>query len=186
MEKVNVTRTWGITAVVLATIVGAAALFLWVSSPAKAQTGPGCCPPVTIQWQPQSVLEAMFVARIVEDNLAIKNGLQALAKNPDMTVADMMKYVENTYLKTPRLWTRAGWVEGWEEILPVLKGIVAHSESISINTASAVIEYQPFDPEKKEVDIDARATVRMTFSASPANCIMGGDLYHSRVCDIWP
>jgi hypothetical protein len=184
MEKVNVARTWGIAGVILALVVGIAALFLWISSPVKAQTSPGSCPPITVQWRSGSVLETMFAARVAEDNIAIKNGLQALAKNPEMTVDQMLKYVGNTYFKHLRLWTKSGWVETWEKVLPLLKEIVAGSRSISINTVSVLIEYQPYT--NADPDIDAIAQIRMSFSASPGDNFGEGTLKHSRVCPIDP
>ena len=187
MEKGNIARTWGFAAALVLAIVAVAVVFLVVASPAKVQASPECCPSVTVQWRPQSILETKFAARVAQDNEAIKNGLQALAKNPGMSREDMLKYVGNTYFKNPRFWTKSGWVEGWDAILPLLGEVVHGSPAISINTVSVVIDYQPFAGAKTpEEDIDAIATIRMTFSASPGDNIMEGTLLHRRVCPIEP
>jgi hypothetical protein len=186
MENTKVTRSWGVAVAIVATVVCIAAAALSVTSSARAQQVPTCCPAVIVQWQPQSVLETMFSARIGADNQAILNGLQAFAKNPGLTPEDIMHYVGNTYLNTPRLWTKAGWVEGWGKILPLLKDIISPTSHISINTVSVIIEYQPYmgmkDPAQ---DIDARAKITMTFSASPGNNILSGGLCHSLICEIF-
>jgi hypothetical protein len=188
MDNAKVTRTWGVAVAIIAAVVCIAAAALSVTGLARAQQSPAsCCPAVAVQWQPGSVLETMFSARVAEDNKAVLNGLQAFAKNPDLSPADMRGYVGNTYLSTPRLWTKAGWVEGWDNVLPLLKKIITPASHISINTISVVIEYQPYMGAKDPADdIDARATIRMTFSASPGDNIMGGGLCHSRICEIVP
>jgi hypothetical protein len=185
MEKAKVSRTWGIAAVILALVLGVTGLFIWTTSPARAQAGAASCPAIMIQWRAGSVLESMFAARVVEDNLAIKEFLQTLARGTELTVAARDKLIGRTYLKNPRLQTRAGRFESWEEVLPVLRKIVAGSGSISINTVSILIDYQTFiggaDP-----DIDAIAHIRMSFSASPGDNYFEGTLKHSRVCQIDP
>jgi hypothetical protein len=187
MDNARVTRTWGVAVAIVAATVCIAAAALSVTSSARAQQSPACCPAVIIQWQQGSVLETMFSARVAEDNKNIQNGFQAFAKNPNLTPAEMMTYVGNTYLNTPHLWTKAGWVDGWEDVLPLLKPILSHSDHISINTVSVLIEYQPYAGAKNPMeDIDARATVRMTFSASPGDNILKGELKHSRICEITP
>ena len=173
MEKSNLTRTWGIAAIIIAAVVILAGLGLWITIPAKAQQNPPCCPAVTIQWQPQSILESVVSARIIEDNKAILNGLQALAKNAQLSPEEMTTYVGNTYLRHPRLLTKEGWVEGWENVLPKLKTIIAQGSHPAIQSVSALIIYQAYaNAPTPDKDIDARIQVRMTFSASP------GDQYH--------
>jgi hypothetical protein len=170
---------------IIAAIVCIAAAALSITALARAQQTPPCCPAVVVQWQPQSILETKFTARILEDNKAILNGLQAFAKNPQLTPGDMMAYVGNTYLKTPRLWTKEGWIDGWEKVLPLLKKIILQGSHPAIGSVSAVIEYVPYAGAREPAsDIDARATVRMTFSASPGDNILGGALCHSRICEI--
>jgi len=187
MNNEKVTRTWGVAAAIIAAIVCIAAAALWLTTAAKAQQGQECFAPVSIQWQSQSILETKFTVKILEDNRAILNGLQAFVKNPDMTVDDMMKYVGNTYLKMPRFWTKEGWVEEWVNVLPKLKEVFTHDSHPIITSVTALIEYQAYAGAKSvEQDIDARATVRITFSASPDGKILEGTLKHSRVCVIEP
>ena len=187
MDKAKVPRTWGPAAVIIAAIVCIATAALWVTTLARAQQGLPCGPAVVIQWQPQSILEAKFRDRILEDNKAILNGLQAFAKNPDLTPDDMAAYFGNTYLKAPRLWTKEGWVDGWKNVLPLLKKIIAPGSHPVINTVSALIEYVPYAGAAKPADdTDALATVQMTFSASPGDNILSGVLRHSRPCPIDP
>lgn len=187
MESSKATRSWGTAALILAAVVCIAAAALSVTNAARAQTGPACCPSVIIQWQPQSVLETMFRARILEDNKSIMNGLQALAIDPGLPLPKMMEYVGHTYLKAPHLWMNGKWIDEWPAVLDALKGIIHKGSRISINSVSAVIEYQTYDQALKlgaAADIDARATVTMTFSASPGDNILKGELKHSRVCEI--
>jgi hypothetical protein len=184
--KVNnekVTKSWSVAVAIIAAIICIAGAALSITSVAKAQQTQPCNPAVSVQWQPQSVLETMISARIIEDNKAIKNGLQALAKNPDMTPEEMNKHIGNSYFAKPRLWVNGVWVEGLENVLPYLSKIVAGSTSISINTVSALVEYLPYAGAKTpEEDDDARIRVRMTFSASPGDNITEGELCHRRVC----
>ena len=196
MEKARVGWSWGAVAAIIVVILGVVAVFLWISPSAKGEMGqvpsppasgpksPECIPPAVVQWQSGTVLESMIAAKVLEDNRAIKNALQALAKNPGMTSGDMLKYVGHTYFKNPRLWTPSGWVEGWDSVLPLLKKIVAGSESISIDTASVYLEYQPFLGAKTPADdIDAVAKIIFTFSAREGDPPGGGELKHSRICE---
>src|SRR5512141_29909 len=184
MKNAKVPKGRGAAVAIIVAVVGVAAAALALTAPAAGQQSQPCSPAVVIQWQPQSILETLLLARITEDNKAILNGLQALAKNSGLSETDMMSYVGNTYLRTPSLYTRAGWVEGWAEVLPLLKSIITHDTKPVINSVSAVIEYLPLAegvrlPEK---DIDARVTIKMTFSASPGDNILMGALSHSRPC----
>ncbi len=187
MESSKATRSWGTAALILAAVVCIAAAALSVTNAARAQTGPSCCPSVIIQWQPQSVLETMFRARILEDNKAIMNGLQALAIIPDLTVAENDGSDRPYVSQAPHLWMNGKWIDEWPAVLDALKGIIHKDSRISINSVSAVIEYQTYDQVLKPgaaADIDARVTVTMTFSASPGDNILKGELKHSRVCEI--
>ncbi|HDT14107.1 MAG TPA: hypothetical protein ENO03_07095 [Candidatus Aminicenantes bacterium] len=196
MEKAKVGWSWGAAAAVLVVILGVLAFFLWYSPPAKGEMGQTPSPPpkgptsteglppAIVQWQSGTVLESMLAAKILADNRDIKNGLQALAKNPGMTREEMLKYVGHTYYKNPRLWTDSGWVEGWEEVLPRLKMIVAGSDTISIDTVSAHIEYQPYLGARTPAeDIDAVAKIIFTFTANAEDPPSGGGLKHSRICE---
>jgi hypothetical protein len=187
MKNEKITRSWGVATAIIAAVVCIAAAALWLATAAKAQKGQECFPAVSIQWQSQSILETKFSARIIEDNRAIKAALQALAKNTGMTVDEMTTRLGKTYLRSPRLWIDGAWKEGWEGVLPYLKKIVAGSTSISIDSISALVEYQTYAGAKSvEEDVDARATVRMTFSASPGGNFIEGTLKHMRVCEIQP
>ncbi len=156
-----------------------------VTRRAKAQQTQACCPAVITHWQPGSVLETKFTARVLEDNKAILNGFRALAKNPGLTEEDMRAYMGATYLRTPRLLTKAGWVEGWAKVLPLLKEIIVRGSRPAIDTVSVVIEYQPFAEAKTPADdIDAVARIQFSFSASPGGTTGAGELKHSRVCEI--
>ena len=185
MENVKVTRTWGVAAAIVAAIVCVAAAALAITTLAKAQTAPPCCPAVVNHWLPQPILESKFTERVLRDNKDILNGLQAFVKDPDMTADGMMKYVAATYLRTPRFWTKMGWVEGWDNVLPALKAVISRDSHPIITSITVLIEYQPFtgaaEPAK---DIDAVAKIRMTFSASPGGQTFEGTLKHSRVCEI--
>lgn len=186
MENTKVTKSWGAAVAILAAIVCITAAALTLTTTAKAQQAPPCCPAVVTHWLPQPVLEAKFRERVLRDNQGILNGLQAFAKYPDMTSADMSKYVGKTYLADPRLWVeKKGWVEGWDKILPELKNIIHPDSSLAITSVTVLIEYLPYTgAEKPETDIDAIAKVRMTFSASPDGYAVEGTLKHSRVCEI--
>ena len=187
MMNEKVTRTWGGAAAIIAAVVCIAAAALWVATAAKAQAGQDSCPPITIQWQPQSVLESKFMAKVLEDNKNVLNGLQAFAKNPNLTVDDMKKYVDGTYLRTPRFWAKEGWVEGWANVLAKLKEIFTRDSHPVITSVAVLIEYQAYTGARAvEQDIDALAKVRITFAASPDGNILEGTLRHSRVCVIEP
>lgn len=187
MDNAKVTRTWGVAAAIIAAVVGVAAAALSISTLAKAQVSQQALPSVVVQWQPQSILETKFMARINEDNKIILGGLQALAKDPEMTPEAVADRFKDTYLRTPRLWTKTGWVDGWEKVLPQIRGLIARGSRPVITSVSAVIEYLPSTgaPTAAE-DIDARATIRVTFSASPGENILSGVLCHSRICEIVP
>jgi hypothetical protein len=186
MENMRITRGWGLAIALVIAVTGIAIAALLLIVPARAQQSQACCPAVVAQWLPQPVLEAKFREKVLKDNDAIKNGLQAFAKNPGMTPDDMLKYVKGTYLENPRFWlARHGWLVGWEKILPKL-GEVIHSDSLPVITSVAIlIEYQPYlGAARPDEDIDAIAQIRMTFSASPDGTRADGTLKHSRICEI--
>jgi len=156
-----------------------------VARRARAQQAQACCPAVITHWQPGSILETKFTARIIEDNRVIINGFQALAENPGLTAKEMMRIMGGTYFRTPRLLTKSGWVEGWEKVLPLFKEIIVRDSRPAIDTVSVVIEYQPFAGAKTPADdIDAVAKIQFSFSASPGGTTAAGELKHSRVCEI--
>jgi hypothetical protein len=186
MENIKVARHWGVAAVLVAGVVVIAGALLLFLVPARAQQPQACCPTVVAQWLPQPVLEAKFREKVLLDNVAIKNGLQAFAKNPGLTLGDMLKYVKGTYLEHPRLWSvRLGWLEGWDKILPEL-GKIIHPESVpTITSVTILIEYQPYiGAGTPAEDIDATAQIRITFSASPDGTRMDGTMKHSRICEV--
>jgi hypothetical protein len=174
------------TGIILAVLIIAVAA-LWLSTTAKAQLVKEGLPAVSIQWQPQSILETRFAAKITEDNRTIRKALLALAGKPGLSVDEMASLIGTTYLKKPRFWVDGKWEEGWTNVLPHIKKAVEGSASLSIDSVTALIEYRVRDQGRTpEEDIDAVATVRMTFSASPGGYILEGMLRHSRVCVIEP
>jgi hypothetical protein len=185
MENSKVTRSWGVAVAIIAAVVCIAAAALTLTTMAKAQQPAACCPAVVIQWQPQSILEAKFRARILEDNASILKGLQAIADNPKITEKEMDGYVGMTYFRVPRLLTDKGWIEGWPQVLPALKELIKPGSRPAITSVSVVINYQPYAGAKlPEDDIDALAKIQFTFSASPDGRTAAGDLKHSRVCEV--
>ncbi len=186
MENTKVTRSWGLAVAVLAAVVCVAAAALTISTMAKAQTVRQALPAVVVQWQPQSILETMFVAKVNEDNAIILKALNTLAgERTEAQEKEAINALKRTYLKTPKIWKDGGWVEGFEPVFSKLKDIITRGSVPQITSVSVVIEYLATTGETDQrKDIDARATVRVTFSASPGDNILEGTLKHSRVCDI--
>jgi hypothetical protein len=185
MKNGKITRSWGVATAIVAAIVCIAGGMLAISSIAEGQGPETCCPVIINHWLPQPILEAKFRERILRDNQDILNGLQAFAKNPDMTPADMAKYVGHTYLKNPRFWTSHGWLDGWANILPALQAVIHAESRPAITSVTVVIEYQPYTgAPTPTLDIDAEAIIKMTFSASPGDNTFEGALKHSRICEI--
>jgi hypothetical protein len=185
MENLKITRSWGMAAAIFAVVVCVAGGIVLIPASAGGQGPQACCPVVVNHWLPQPILEAKFTARVLRDNQDILNGLQAFAKNPHMTPADIAAYVGNTYLKNPRFWTSHGWVEGWGNILAALQGVISPDSKPTITSITVLIEYQPYTgAATTSEDIDAEAKIRMTFSASPDGHTFEGALKHSRICEI--
>ena len=135
---------------------------------------------VNISWRAQSILESKFIARVIEDNEGILRAFKG-GKGLEEGLA-------GTYLKKLRVWkdTEREWIGGKEAFVALaelLKGM--NPDTLSIDSISIVIDYQPYaGAASAETDVDAVATVRMTFSASPGGNIVEGELLHRRVCPI--
>lgn len=187
MEHVKIARSWWAAVLVLAVAAVAVALVFWISSPATAQMGQPSLPAVVVQWQPQSILETKFAARVAEDNVVVLGVLRDLAAGKDLTADEMASRLAKTYLAKPRLWTAQGLAEGWEGVLKGLKAVIARGSQVCLQSASALIDYRPYaEAATPKEDIDAVATVRVAFSASPGDNILEGQLLHSRLCPILP
>ncbi len=193
MNNEKVTRSWGVAVAIVAAIIGVAAAALSITSMAKAQqTQPGYAP-MSVQWQPQSLIETKLVARILKNNEFLKTKLDKLAEQPtEPTEKDIQTWKDefkNTYLGAPRLWGDKEGGRDWALVLPALWRIVRGSKDISITSISAMIEYVPYDqvaaPAAKD-DVDAIIRIRVTFSASPGENVLEGELKHRRVCEIQP
>jgi hypothetical protein len=142
---------------------------------------------VTIQWQPQTLLETRFADKILEDNKLLKAKLDDLAQGKVKSVDDWAAAFRMTYLKEPSLWTGKTREHGWTKILPLLKNIVSGSAGVSIDSVSALIEYKPFiEGTPFEKDVDAVCRIKVAFSASPGNNVLEGSLCHQRPCIIVP
>lgn len=187
----KVTMRWRTSAVVIvaAACVAAAAGSVWCGAPPK-MAAEQAMPVVSVQWQPQTLLETRFAAKVSEDNKFLLQKLIALSKAGDRMSdearAGWKEGFGSTYLSNPRLWIAGKWVEGLDNILDALKPVVKGSTTISIDAASVIIEYKEHVGKEKEKDIDAVANIQVTFSASPDVMIMNGRLCHSRVCPIIP
>jgi hypothetical protein len=148
---------------------------------------------MNVQWQPQSIIETKLVARILENNKFLISKLDELASQPtqptEKDVQTWMAEFKNTYLRSPRLWSDKEGGREWGQVLPALWRIVHGSKDITITSISAMIEYIPYDqvaaPAAKD-DVDAIIRIRVTFSASPGDNVLEGDLKHRRVCEILP
>ena len=185
MENVKVTKHWGTAAVFIAVVVFVAAAILLFLVPARAQQAQACCPAVIIQWQPQSIVEAKFRERILKDNVLIEQGLKAIADNPSMSPKDAPGYFKNTYFRNPRLLEGRVWVEGWDQVLPLLKRIIRSGSAPVITSVSVVLDYLPYaGAERPEEDMDVVAHIQFTFSTGPDDPLGGGELKHSRLCPI--
>jgi hypothetical protein len=178
MERVTITRTWGIAAVIILAIIGLVAAFLLVSGPSRMQAAQPQAPAITAQWRAQSILESKFTARVIEDNKRIKAMFEK-GQPPE-------EAFKGTYLQKLRIWNDAKreWLSGGDAIA-AFKSIVQDPKALSIDSISIAIEYTPYvEGTSLETDVDAVATVRITFSASPAENIGEGELLHRRVCTI--
>jgi hypothetical protein len=187
MDKMRITGSGRAVIIAAAVFVAATVVLIWFGAPqeTKAQQA---MPSVAIQWQPQTLLETRFAAKITEDNLFLLGKLKALAGEGEVMPAQSMSSWKEgfgkTYLSKPRLWVAGKWVEGLDKVLEALRPLVRGSRRISIDAVSAIIEYK--ETAGRENDIDAIARVRVTFSASPEGMILEGTLCHSRPCPIIP
>jgi hypothetical protein len=187
----KITRRWRASAPVImaGACIAAAAVSALCGAPPKT-AAQQVLPVVQIQWQPQTLLETRFAAKIAEDNKFLLGKLIALAKAGDqMSEQARAGWKEGfgaTYLSNPRLWIDGKWVDGLDNILDALKSVVKGSATISIDAASALIAYKEHAGKEKDQDIDAVAKIRVTFSASPGGMILEGELCHSRLCPIIP
>jgi hypothetical protein len=178
MEKVNITRTWGIAAIVILAIIGFVAAFLLVSAPARMQAAMPGAVAITAQWKAQSILESKFIARVIEDNKGIKEKFEKGAVPEEA--------FKGTYLQKLRIWNndKREWIVGGDAYA-AFKTIVTNPKTLCIDSISIAIEYMPYvEGASLETDVDAVATVRITFSASPGENIGEGELLHRRVCPI--
>jgi hypothetical protein len=185
MENMKVTRSWGWAAALIVIVAGLAVAAMLLIIPARAQQTQVCCPAVLVQWQPQSILETKFRARVIDDSVKIVKALREIASNPKIGEEEFTALIEKTYFSTPRLYTDVGWVEGVSKVLAQLKQIIKPGSQPAITSLSVMVEYEPYagvaDPAK---DVDASAKVVFTFSASPGENQGGGTLRHSRICEI--
>jgi hypothetical protein len=177
MENAKVTRHWGVAAIIIAAvvIVAGAVLILMTAWNAKASPPQETRPEVIIQWQPYSLPEINLRARILNDNHQIEKCLKAIAEDKDsvLTPGDMSKdeYFGKTYFRDPQLWTEDGLVKGWGPVLQALRKAIPLGSTPVITSTSALIEYRPhpggpaIPPDK---DVDGVASIKFTFSCSPA------------------
>ncbi|NTV79947.1 MAG: hypothetical protein HGA24_00780 [Candidatus Aminicenantes bacterium] len=188
MEKVNVTRRWGMAAALLGVVVCLAAVGVLVlyNGPPTAMAQSTSMPPVSIQWQPQSTLEKLAVAKILEDDKFLKSELDKLAKRtnpPDKPYKDAWKEkFKKTHLNNPRYWTGTEWKTGWDDILEPMHAKIKGSHGITIDAISGIIEYKERGNQGSDTEIDAVIKITVTFSASPGGNILEGELIHRRVC----
>jgi hypothetical protein len=148
-------------------------------------------PPIDIEWQPKTLLENRIVARIrhevrkLRDELVILAGVEGKPLTSEIKKEWKDKFKE-THLKNPRFWKLgAGWKSGWDESLDIIHETVYRSTEITITSISAIIEYKELgDAKTIEDDVDAIIKIRVTFSASPGDNVLEGDLLHRRVCPI--
>jgi len=193
MQNERQTRSWGPA---LVAISGLAVLLLVlmisgavsIKSSAQTREVKAKDTPVSVQWQPQSFIEARFHARLAQDVKFLKKKLEDLAAEPACPDAGAWaKHFSNHFLKSPRLWADGELKEQWLDVLPKLYEIVKGSKDICVNFAWGIIDYVPYDNIKKpkpEEDVDFVFKIKVTFSASPGDNILEGELTHRRVCEI--
>jgi hypothetical protein len=190
MNKGKVVRAWGAAAAVIAAGAGVAAIgaLVWCGAPSAARAQ--SLPAVSVQWQPQTLLETRVVAKVIEDGKLLKAELDKLARKPGVPDNEYKKAwkerFRDTHLSDPRFWTGSGWKQGWEDALEDIYGRVKDSPAVSIDALSAVIEYKEYAGNDKDQDIDAIIRIRVVFSASPGDNILEGELCHRRICEIVP
>ena len=188
MEKVNFLGRWGTAAALLGGVVclAAAGGLMLCSGPATAIGQSASMPPVSIQWQPQSTLEKLATAKIIEDAKLLKIELDKLAKktdSPDDAYKKAWKEkFDKIHLRNPRYWVEKEWKTGWDEILGPMHGKIKGSAGISINAISGIIEYKERGNQEIDTEIDAVIKITVIFSASPDDNILEFELMHRRVC----
>lgn len=178
MERGNITRTWGIAFIIILAIVGLVVAFLLVSAPSRAQAAMPAGPSISVQWRAQSILESKFIARVIEDNKKIAAAFGKTLRPEEA--------FQGTYLQKLRIWDndKREWRTG-EDAYRAFAEIVKDPKAFSVDSISIVIDYQPYaGAASAETDVDAVATVRITFSSSPGDNIAEGDLLHRRLCPI--
>ncbi len=188
MKNEKVTKSWGGAALAVAFLVLIASAGISLLSVAQTRESPAKANPVTVQWQPQSTIEARFHARLVHDMRFLKTKLEELAGQSVCPDPDQWaKAFSGHFLKSPRLWADGELTQDWKEVLTKLHGLVRNSKDITVNFAWGMIEYVPFDKEKRpkpEEDVDFRMKIKVSFSASPGDNILEGELRHRRICEI--
>jgi len=192
MEKAQVIKGWGTAATVSAMVVCLAAVGVLVLCGAQRTAGAAGTgmPPVSIQWQPQSTLEKLVVAKILEDGKFLKSELDKLARKtdkPDDTYKKAWKdKFKSSHLNNPKFWTGTEWKKGWDDILEPMHEKIKGSSGVSIDALSGAIEYKERANQGSETEIDAMIKITVFFSASPGGYILEGELLHRRVCQIEP
>jgi len=190
MKKANGARAWGAPATVFAAVVCIVAMGALVWCGAQTAAVAQSMPTVSVQWQPQTLLETRVVAKIVEDSKFLKAELDKLARktgDPDDDYKKAWKEkFKDTHLNNPRFWTETGWKKGWDEALGEIYTRIKGRPAVSIDALSAVIEYREYAGNEKTSDIDAIIRTTVAFSASPGDNILEGELCHRRVCEIVP
>ena len=118
MEGAKIAKWWRAAVSLLATAICLAAVGVLVlcGSQQRAAGAGANMPPVSIQWQPQSTLEKLVVAKILEDDKFLKSELDKLAKitnPPDDAYKKAWKdKFKGTHLNNPRYWTGTEWKTG--------------------------------------------------------------------------
>jgi hypothetical protein len=190
MKDEKARKPWWVATVIVAGLVCLTAAGISVWSVAQPRESQAKTTSVTIQWQPQSDLEARFHAKLVTDHKVLKKRLEKLAGEPVCpSPKAWQEFFKNHFLNNPRLWANGEWKEGWENIMLPLYNIVHKSEDIEVHFAWGMIEYVPYDKVKKprpEDDVDFLVRIKVTFSASPGDNILEGTLRHRRICEIIP
>jgi hypothetical protein len=198
MKDERVARSWGVSAAIVAAVVCIAAVAVALLSVQQMTKLAAVSPAgatilsegadVAVRWQSQSYMEARFTAKIAEGKDYLKDKLMELAdpeKEPDL--ATWREAFKGHFLRMPRLIVDGEATEGWEDVLPKLREIVKGKSDIKIGFAWGMIEYVPYDKDKRppaEDDVDFRVRIKVGFSASPGDNILEGELLHRRICDI--
>lgn len=152
-----------------------------------ASSGPAAQPQrsprsVTVQWQPQSIVETKLLAKVEADNKLLIDKLMAMAAAPDsQDPEEWAKAFSGTYLRSPRLWTddpapNENWPNVFNRLRQVLRGVA----DIHVDALHVLIEYLP---PVEGSDLDLRARIKLTFSLSSGeDPILEGTLCHRKIC----